>query len=842
MSEVFLVSGKILITGDFNIHVDEFEKSEVKQFMDIVENAGFTQHVNVPTHRAGHTIDLLISRPEDDLITDWYVRDRLMSDHFWVVCTLQRKKPQPMKIKQSFRNYQNLDAQTFVEDLQRDLVDRMPSNVDCDDMVEHFETTLKNTIDKYCPLSTKFRTVRPRMPWYNETIHEARRVRRRLENKWNKSKSIVDKEIFVDQKVLVNNLITKAKSEYFHDKLFSACNKDQFSILNSLLNASSKVLPTCDSVSDLSNRFATFFVNKIKKIRQNLDSNVEDSLDPVNANFCRSSLTNDNASRLSTSMNHNEEIDVPLEANSCDLLELRSMNCDEVADLIKKLSNKSCLLDQVPTWLLKENSTLFIPVLTNMINVSFTAGVFPTSLKQAIISPIIKKPTLDANTLQNYRPVSNIKAVAKIMEMAAATRLNEHINRNNLSEKFQSAYKPAHSTETALLRVKSDIASAIDKQHAVLLVMLDLSAAFDTLDHVIFINRLRDTFYIKGNALNWFDTYLRNRSSRVCLSGTFSDNHIMEFGVPQGSILGPLGYNAYTHPIGELLRANGVCFHIYADDTQIYISFDPRVDGACQLALKKLQSCVSEIKQWMTLNKLQLNEAKTEFFVAVSSGFAARLNNITLTLGNVTITPTKSLRSLGIVFDPPLSMKVQISSIIKCVSYHLRNLSRIRRYLTQDACKLAVQSLIFSRIDYGNALLYGANEGDLTRLQRLQNRAARLIMLVGRDHPSAPLLRLLHWLPVRERIKFKLLVYVFKCIHSQSPSYLQELISVKTSAYATRSSKDKTLLSQPKTKTRTGDHSFESCAPRLWNTLPRDIRETGTLQLFKANLKTYLFK
>ena len=205
------------------------------------------------------------------------------------------------------------------------------------------------------------------------------------------------------------------------------------------------------------------------------------------------------------------------------------------------------------------------------------------------------------------------------------------------------------------------------------------------------------------------------------------------------------------------------------------------------------------------------------------------------------ITPSKSLRNLGVIFDPILNMTPQVSAIIKCVNYHLRNLSRIRRHMNRDTCKIAVQSLLFSRIDYGNALLLGATEKDLTRLQRLQNRAARLIYLVRRDHPSDPLLHQLHWLPIRMRIQFKILVYVYKCSHFLAPDYLSELISQPTITYATRSSLDQSLLHIPKTKTVTGDRAFHAAAPRLWNNLPRNIREAPSLQVFKSMLKTHLF-
>ena len=188
-------------------------------------------------------------------------------------------------------------------------------------------------------------------------------------------------------------------------------------------------------------------------------------------------------------------------------------------------------------------------------------------------------------------------------------------------------------------------------------------------------------------------------------------------------------------------------------------------------------------------------------FIAASSRFISNLSGIKLTLDDVIINPTVTLRNLGVVFDPVFNMSGQISSVVKCVHFHLRNLSRIRRFIDQDTCKLAVQALVFSRIDYGNALLLGATDFDLTRLQRLQNRAARLIFLVGRDTSSAPLLRRLHWLPIRKRIEFKILVIIYKCVNSQAPDYLSNLISFRKPTYATRSSHDSTLLSIPRTRT-----------------------------------------
>ena len=440
-----------------------------------------------------------------------------------------------------------------------------------------------------------------------------------------------------------------------------------------------------DSFVDLANRFASFFIEKVKEIRDNLDSQVH----------VKQSITNEISGYEETL-----QADVSL-LDAGKLTELRPVTEEECLVLLKKLSNKCCLLNPVPTWLVKGNPSCFVPFVTYVINVSFKSGYFPDLLKEAIVSPVIKKQNLDPSMLQNYRPVSNIKVMAKIVEMAATSGLTEHSTSCGLTEKFQSAYKPLHSTESALLCVKNDFIAAIDNHQAVLLVMLD---------HSIFVHQLKQDFCISDTALDWFFSYLHDCTNKVCISGASSPKHIMEFGFPQGSILGSTGYSMYTHPVGKILCDNNISYHIYADNTQLYVTFDPRTPSAYDAAINKLQTCIAQIKDWMLCNKLQLNQSKTDFFVTSSSRSSSKLCDVNLQLGDIRITPPKSLRNLGVIFDPALNMTQQVYSIIQCVSYHLKNISRKHRNIDKNTCKLAVQSLIFSRIDYGNALLLGATE------------------------------------------------------------------------------------------------------------------------------------
>ena len=463
-------------------------------------------------------------------------------------------------------------------------------------------------------------------------------------------------------------------------------------------------------------------------------------------------------------------------------------------------------------------------------------------MKQAIVTPILKKINSDWNDLQNYRPVSNIGFISKIIEKAAMIQVDEYMQSYDLDEVNQSAYKNRHSTETALLKVTNDIALALDENKAAFLIMLDLSAAFDTIDHDILIHRLEHVFGIRGNALQWFRSYISGRKFRVSVGGMFSDYFDLKYGVPQGSIIGPRVFTMYSQNVASVIRRHGLYFHCYADDVQIYAIFNPNVPGDAACAIFKLLKCVEEVRNWLKENMLKLNDSKTEFFISSSPHQMTRLADTKIHIGEAEIHPSSTVKNLGVHFDAAMTMSDHVTAVCKSVNFHLWNLSRIRKYITQKACSNAMRALVLSKLDYGNALLSYLSNKDITRLQRLQNRAARIIFQVPRRHPSSPLLNSLHWLPVDSRIKFKIMLYIYKILNNMMPVYLSNCVNVYVPAReGLRSAMDTTRLKTPLTHKTVGDRSFSSFGSENWNNLPLSIRSSPTVNAFKRALKTHLF-
>jgi len=419
----------------------------------------------------------------------------------------------------------------------------------------------------------------------------------------------------------------------------------------------------------------------------------------------------------------------------------------------------------------------------------------------------------------------------------AVKQFYKHCDTHSLLPTCQSAYRPHHSTETAIASVHNYIARAVDDGDICLLVLLDMSAAFDTVDHGILLDILDRRFGVQSNALDWFSSYLTGRTQSVCVSASISDPATLKCGVPQGSALGPVEFIVYTE---ELQDTIDVDYHLYADDIQLLARMQVAdVDAK----LQHVKQCVVSIKDCCSRRRLQLNPDKTELAWFGTRARLQQLNNQIVQFGQAVVKPSTSVRDLGVQLDSELTMKAHISKVASSCFFHLRRIRKLRTVLDVDLRKRLVCALVLSRIDYCNSVLAGLPNSTLAPLQRVLNAAARFVAnLQPRDHVTDTL-RALHWLPIRQRVSYKLCMLMHAVHFSYAPQYISDVVTPVSalSGRANLRSASNSNYDVQRTRLNIGRRAFSVAGPIAWNSLPSSLKEIRCLSTFKRLLKTHLF-
>ena len=416
-----------------------------------------------------------------------------------------------------------------------------------------------------------------------------------------------------------------------------------------------------------------------------------------------------------------------------------------------------------------------------------------------------------------------------------------YLNSHNLYNTCQSAYRPGHSTETALLKVVNDLFISLNKGNISVLALLDFSSAFDTIDHPILVHRLHTDFGFIDTVLQWFSSYLTDRTHYVSLSNHCSAFTHVHSGVPQGSVLGTMLFTMYIKPLSAIIDSHSIIHHSFADDLQLQMSAPP--DRISEL-LHSMQSCISDVKVWATANMLKLNENKTELML-VTSKRTKRQHSLptSITIGNAQIPFKKSVKNLGFTLHCHLTMNAHVSNIARTCYFELRRLASIRRFLTSTATATLVSAFVLSRIDYCNSMLFGSTQDVTPHLQRIQNYAARVILRLPRSSSITIHLKSLHWLPVKVRSTYKIACLCYHCHSSTAPSYVNGMLH--RNSLHTRNTRSSSctmpLLNIPAhSKATLGDRSFSFASSSVWNSIPNNVRCAPSLSSFKLSLEDIL--
>ena len=463
---VHLVPVTSIICGDLNCPGPNGTKGLVgKELLEVIDGYSLTQHVVRPTHQSDNLLDHILSPHGIECVEDVIVCDVGLSDHYLVKCKVASTITRQPIIRATFRNWKRLDLEMFRQKIRMSSVYQQPA-ASADSYAIQLEEDITSILDELIPFCTSTkRRAKPESRWLSAEAVKAKQTRRRLERKWKATGLDAVRKAYRAACRAANRLITESRRTFYADRVIETSHDPRalWRCVKGLLH-SNKLSTIHDR--GLCEIFSTFFHDKIAKAKAKVAT-------------LRSQLTLNSLMHRSVSAMNNNHLEV-----------LAETSVSEVDKLISKLSNKTSPLDYIHTSVLKSCSDVLSPLIAHLANLSFREGRFPDRFKIAQVTPLIKKDGLDVKDPANYRPISNLNTISKIIERLCLARLTPHIAATGHFNPLQSAYRKHHSTETAMLKILDDLYRIIDNQRSAVLVGLDLSAAFDMIEHDILIERL----------------------------------------------------------------------------------------------------------------------------------------------------------------------------------------------------------------------------------------------------------------------------------------------------------------------------------------------------------------
>ena len=801
----------LVVLGDFNIAIQDLGNPDSQTYKDTMEALGLTQHIDQATHQLGNTLDHIYTESIDTLeVRHSFIGD-FLSDHRLVGIEINIRKMRRQLDSQTRRPFKKLDLNTFKQEFNNEAVTQ---HRQLDEIWAALEKELTRTLDKLIPEEKHRRKSKPKRPWYNSRLLDQRKIVRNRERVYLTYRQQHQWQAFTRERNRYITMLNYNKRASLATLVESAerDSKKLFRIVNSLLGRKEEnPMPLGKTDRELAEEFATFFLEKIDKIRVRFKE-----IAPYR----------------------------PRQLETTRLEKFTPISSSQLEKTIHHMKPKTCALDPIPTSKLQEIIEGCIPAITHLVNSSLDQGAFCNTWKEAIVKPLIKKKSLGTQN-SNYRPVSNLSFISKIIEKVTLEQFNTHCSENSLVPEYQSAYRKNHSCETSLVKLVNDILWNMDRQLVTSIVILDLSAAFDTVDHDLLLDVLEARFGIAGKARKWYESYLKPRKFRVAIGEEKSQPRQLDYSVPQGSIQGAFLFIAYASTLEEIvdtkLELNG-----FADDHSVRRAFRPsRLDHKEEReTISLIEQTMLDIKSWMDQVRLKMNESKTEF---IYFGWPSQLEKCIGTSINVNgeeIMRTNTTKYLGAYLDSKLDFREHIKIKCKAAMLNIYKIRAARKNLTRSACNKLMVSLVLSHLDYANSLLGNLPKTSIRKMQLVQNIAARITLGKRKYDSATSCLQKLHWLPIQYRIEFKIISLVHKCLHNNAPPYLQRLIQhTRPTRRGLRSEEDTTRLLVPRTSRKTfASRSFSVLGPQLWNDLPRNLHKIDNYTSFKKELKTHLFK
>lgn len=714
----------VYIVGDFNQDVAKYEiDANIQNLVDTAACHGLVQLVSRPTRITEHSatiVDLVFTNNIDNTLSCNIITLDL-SDHLAIHTkvalnsggTYMTRATKHDKAKnREFRIFNEMNDNIFRNYIDEETWDDINDDADAQSQYDKFTEIYTKHYNSAYPLKTehtrrKNERKKPR-PWILPWLEDACSRKNMLYHTYVKEPTIANKTIYLKMKEFCEKHIKKAKSKYY-DKFFKDYNdnsRKQWQMINSLLNRNKKRVDISKLVDKEGN-----VANTPSKIAENFNdyfANVASNLKSGNNDRTESTDGTD-----STYNSYQSFLRQPVQ----NPITIRTVEPQEVHDVINNFKNKSTLDTKISALKVANSSYGFTSIVSKIINTSFSEGIFPHQLKNARVVPVFKQG--NKFEVENYRPISLLSCLSKIYEKLMHNRISNFLELNNVLHDMQYGFRAGRSCEHALLTAKEILLNSLSKRQVSLLLLIDFSKAFDMVEHSVLLKKL-EHYGIRGTTLKWMKSYLENRMQFVTIEGIDSSTREMKFGVPQGSILGPLLFIIYINDLPQI--SNFAKFIMYADDANIILTGDNITEIS-----EKLSVLGNELEKWVESNGLALNLKKTKYMIFSRQRTEVRLTS-PFSISNVEIEQKSEARFLGVIVDENLTWTTHIKTVQTKMSRYIGIMYKLKNILPLKSKIQIYHSFVQSHINYCSLVWGFSAKSNIEKLFRAQKKGMRAIV------------------------------------------------------------------------------------------------------------------
>lgn len=801
-----------ILLGDFNVDLAR-EDTPKNDFINTLHSSSFFPTINTFTRVTPTTrtiIDNIITNIHSTRLESGIVHTEI-SDHFPIVLFIDLAcRPSPICQKFKTRIINEKTLQHLNKDLQSRTWDNIFYCNDTDAAFEILTNEITDAIQRTIPEKIITRSKSMQNPWLSKGILKSIKHKNKLYKCYLKNPNTTSKEEYTNYKNKLTHTIRKSKCNYYAG-LISASkgdSKKSWKVLNGVLNRGQKNMVFPDTENTLNNntgnaRLANKFNDHFVSIGENVSSNI---CQPQDSSFKQY-----------------------LSGNYPSSFFLNPTDSNEISDIIKCMkSSNSAGEDGISTRILQSIINVIIEPLSHCINISLHSGIVPKIAKIARVTPIYKSG--DKNDLCNYRPISILPTLAKVLERVVYNRLNKYLDKLNIITPSQYGFRKNSTTYMAMLDLTEKINDALEKGNYGIGIFLDLSKAFDTIDLHILIDKLQH-YGIRGLALDWFSSYILGRHQYVCINSQKSLLKSINHGVPQGSILGPLLFILY---INDFVNSTSILHKVlFADDTNLFLSYKhPR-------ELENiLNSELAKVDTWFRCNKLSINISKTNYIMFRSNNKPAHTDYVCPQINGQNIDNVSSTKFLGILIDEFLNFKCHIDALTKKLSKYVGLFYKLRHIIPLSASLILYKTLFEPHIHYCNVIWCNTFPTYTKKLEILQKKIIRALSWSKFNCPTSPLFRRHNLLRITEHNYLQNASIMYQVAHRLNHR-LCDLIPISFPPH-THDTRRKHLIIGKQRRLKRTSLSVVCRGPQIWNELSDNIKMSHSISIFKKYLKKQL--